>query len=431
MINYPLNVAKAIGSKKILVVTPPKNQESVVSHLKDFPFVKIVEQKKPLGTADAVKVCAPALNQEKGYVVILCGDTPLIKSETLKSFIARVKAVDATLGFVTTRVENPTGYGRVVRDAAEEVERIVEEKEATPAEKNIKEVNTGIYCVKSGWLFSVLKTLKPHPVTGEYYLTDIVEAAIEAGEKTVGFLSEDAEAFMGVNTPAHLALANEGMRDRIIGEWMAKGVSFLDPRHVYLESDVAIGAGTIIHPQVYLYGKTKIGKNCVIECGAILKNMIVGEGVHIKPYCVLEESRIENDAVVGPFARLRPGSHVGAQCRIGNFVELKKTKMGAGAKANHLSYLGDATIGAGTNIGCGTITCNYDGVKKHQTKIGKKVFVGSDVQFVAPVTIGDGAYIGAGSTITENVPAGSLGIARGRQVNKKNYVRNHRLHRKT
>lgn len=423
MIDYVLALGHAIGSKKVFVVTPGGKIPEVIRHLKSFSWVKSVEQKKPLGTAHAVSVCTPSLNGFHARIVIFYGDNPLLRAETIKTFLKKVEATDAALGFITTRLENPAGYGRVVRDAHGEVQKIVEEKEATPAEKNINEINAGVYSVKADWLFKTLKNLKPHPVTKEYYLTDMIERAIEENQKLVGFFCEDSEEFLGVNTQQHLAQANEGMRDRLIEHWLSRGVVFLDPRHVYLDSDVVIGEGTILHPQVYLYGKTKVGKNCVIECGAVLKNMTVADNVHIKPYCVLEESRIEAGAQVGPFARMRPGSIVGPECRIGNFVELKKTKLGKGVKANHLSYLGDAVIGDGTNIGCGTITCNYDGAKKHPTKIGKKVFVGSDVQFVAPVKIGDGAYIGAGSTITENVPPQALAVARGRQVNKKGWAK--------
>lgn len=423
LIDYSLKVSRQVGARKIIVVTPPRDSNPVAQHLKEFAGVKVVAQKKPLGTADAVLSCQRSLNGTKGNVVILYGDNPLLRPETLQEFIKTVRQADATLGFVTTRFPNPAGYGRVVRDRSGEVVKIVEEKECTPQEKEVREINAGIYCVKADWLLPVLKKLKPHPITKEYYLTDIVEQALAEKQKLLGFFCENAEEFLGVNTPAHLLRANEIMCHRLVVHWMERGVAFLDGRHVYLEPTVVIGRGTVIHPQVYLQGKTKIGRNCVIECGSILRDIVLADGVHIKPYSILEESRIEKEAVIGPFARIRPGSVVGAQSRVGNFVELKKTRLGKGVKANHLTYLGDAVIGDETNVGCGTITCNYDGVKKHPTKIGRKVFIGSDVQFVAPVKIGDGAYIGAGSTITEDVPSQALAVARGRQVNKKNWVK--------
>lgn len=423
MIDYPLQAARQAGAGKVLVVAPARGWDPVAHHLKVFDHVELVVQKKPRGTADAVRSCQPLLNGRRGSVLILYGDNPLIRPETLQAFLKRVQEDDATLGFITTRLADPTGYGRVVRDHFGEVVRIVEEKECSPQEKNIHEVNAGIYCVKAGWLMPVLKKLQPHPVKKEYYLTDIVEQAIASKVKLLGFFSESADEFLGVNTPRHLSLANEIMRDRFIDRWMERGVIFLDWRHVYLEPDVTIGVGSVIHPLVTLRGKTRVGKNCVIECGAVLADMQLAEGVHVKPYSVLEGSRVGKGAQIGPFARLRPGSAVGPASRIGNFVELKKTKTGRGVKVNHLSYLGDAVIGDETNVGCGTITCNYDGVKKHPTRIGKRVFVGSDVQLVAPVRIGDRAYLGAGSTITENVPADALAIARGRQVNKKGWAK--------
>lgn len=422
MIDYCVQAAQKSGIQKTLVVTR-KNNKLLDLHLKKFPKIKIIHQTTPLGTGHAVLACRSALNGYHGTVLIFYGDAPLLHTKTIKNLVARVEESEATLGFITTRFQNPQGCGRVLRNGTGDVARIVEEREASPEEKGIHEVNVGVYAVKSDWLFATLEKLKAHPKTGEYYLTDIVGEAVSEGEKLVGILEESSQQFFSVNSRDQLNIVEECMRSTLIQKWMDQGVTFVDGRHVYIDSEVIIGADTTIHPQVYLHGKTRIGKKCVIECGAVLKDMIVGDGVHIKPYCVLEESVIEAEAQVGPFARLRPESVVGKGARIGNFVELKKTKMGPGSKANHLSYLGDAEIGSETNVGCGTITCNYDGIKKHPTKIGKKVFVGSDVQFVAPVKIGDGAYIGAGSTITEDVPAKALAIARGRQVNKKGWKR--------
>ncbi|MBI5300192.1 MAG: bifunctional UDP-N-acetylglucosamine diphosphorylase/glucosamine-1-phosphate N-acetyltransferase GlmU [Deltaproteobacteria bacterium] len=422
MIEYPITAVTSAGAGKICIVTSKEKSNPVAQYLKNKPKVKLAYQSAPLGTAHAVQSATLHFKNFKGYVFILYGDAPLIRAETLKKFFAEVKKSDATLGFITADLENPTGYGRVFRQMGQ-VTRVVEEKELTSEEKQIKESNVGFYCVKADWLFKILKEFKPHPVTKEYYLTDIIEFAVNEGKKIVGFKGEDGSEFFGANDRNQLSSIEELMRKRFTHQWMASGVTFVDPKQVYLDADVTFGTETIVHPQVYLRGKTRIGKNCIIECGAVLTDMVVGDHVHINPYCVLESSTLEKDVQVGPFARIRPDSHVGAGARIGNFVELKKTRLGSKAKANHLTYLGDAHVGAETNVGCGTITCNYDGAKKHPTKIGKKVFVGSDVQFIAPVTVGDGAFIAAGSTITENVPSKSLAIARGRQVNKKNWIR--------
>ena len=426
LIDFSIQSAKETGAKQIFVVVSKSKQDPVALHLKKFADVKIMRQTAPLGTGHAVMACAAALKNDNGYVLVTYGDAPLLTAETLKKFIAKTLQENATLGFITANLSMPTGYGRVVRDAMGDVSKVVEEKEATAEEKKIAESNMGIYCVQSGWLFATLKKLKPHPVTKEYYLTDIVEQAIRGERKVLGFLGTQGEEFFGINSRKQLSSAAEIMKDRLVDFWMSRGVTFVDPRHVYLDADVTIGVDSIIHPNVHLLGTTKIGQHSVVECGSVLKNMTVADGVHIKPYSVLEESVIEKEAQVGPFARLRPGSHVGAGARVGNFVELKKTKLGKGVKVNHLTYLGDAAIGDGTNVGCGTITCNYDGAKKYPTKIGKKVFVGSDVQFVAPVTVGDGAYIAAGSTITDNVPPKALAIARGKQVNKKGWIKKRR-----
>lgn len=418
MIDYTLGVAKSIRGKSILVVTPKQGDNRVDQYLKNGSNIRVIHQTERQGTGGAVMACKSYLENFSGSVLILYGDCPLLQGSTLQKFLQHFSETDATLGFISAKLEDPTGYGRVVRDAQGEVLRVVEEKEATPSEKSLRESNMGVYAVQSEWLLHTLKKLKPHPIKNEYYLTDIIELAVSEKQKLVGFLGEEPQEFLGINSRKQLAVAEEILRQRFAQHWLERGVSFVDPKQIYIEADVHIGVDTVIAPQVYLQGKTKIGKNCRIDCGVVLKDMTIEDGVHIKPYSVLEESHVAKEAQVGPFAHVRPASHIGPRARVGNFVELKKTTLEAGVKANHLSYLGDAYIGSETNIGCGTITCNYDGVKKHPTKIGKKVFVGSDVSLVAPVKIGDGAYIGAGSTVTEDVPKDSLAIARARQVNK-------------
>lgn len=427
MIDYPLQIAKALGSRSTIVVTPWKDN-GINDYLKQYTKVRPVRQRAPLGTADAVRACESSLNGKShsfsaGTVLILCGDTPLLRADTLKDFLNRLEGSKAILGFISTHVADPVGYGRVLRSPEGEVQGIVEECEANPSMKAIREINTGIYAVKKEWLFATLRNFKPHPITGEYYLTDIIAQGVAERKPLLGFLQETPAEFLGVNSRSQLAMAEQVMRRRLAEYWMDRGVTFTDPDQVYLDASVSIGRDTVISPQVSVCGKTQIGRNCTIENGVLLRDVTLGDGVSVKAYSILEGAKVGKEAQIGPFARLRPGSVVGLRARIGNFVEMKNTRFGAGAKANHLSYLGDAIIGAETNIGCGTITCNYDGKKKHPTKIGKGVFVGSDVQFVAPVTIGRGATIGAGSTITENVPADALGIARGRQVNKKGWAK--------
>lgn len=423
MIDYSLGVAKSIKGKSILVVTPKQADNRVDQYLKNGSNIRVVHQTERQGTGGAVMACSAFLQNFHGRVLILYGDCPLLQSETLQKFLQHLSETDATLGFISAKLNDPTGYGRILRDAQGEVLRVVEEKEATPSEKSLRESNMGVYGVQSEWLVNTLKKLKPHPIKNEYYLTDIIEQAVSEKQKLVGFLGEEPQEFLGINSRKQLASAEEILRKRFVEHWLERGVSFVDPKQVYIEADVHIGVDTLIAPQVYLQGKTKIGKNCRLDCGAILKDVTIEDGVHIKPYSVLEESHVAKEAQVGPFARVRPASHIGPRARVGNFVELKRTTLEAGVKANHLSYLGDAHIGSETNIGCGTITCNYDGVKKHPTKIGKKVFVGSDVSLVAPVKIGDGAYIGAGSTVTQDVPKDSLAIARARQVNKAGWAK--------
>ena len=424
MLSYVLAAAKEAGAKKQIVVSRPLSPE-LQQFLKQTSGLTNVIQPTPKGTGDAVHRCKKVMKLLSEYTLVLCGDTPLLQGAVLKDFVQSVTTQKATLGLLTTEVEDPTGYGRIVRDPSGQVKKIVEEKETSATEKKICEINTGIYCFRTQWLFEKIPTLQKHPA-GEYFLTDLLEKAVSEQVSVTAVKAEDADDYLGVNTQRDLALADHILRERVIAGWLEKGVRFLDPWTAYIDFDVTLGSDVVIYPQVYLFGQTKIGNECVIEAGSVIRDSVLGEKVHVKPYCVIESSTIGDAAQVGPFARLRPETELEEGVRVGNFVEIKKSRLKKGAKANHLSYIGDAVVGEATNIGCGTITCNYDGVKKHKTIIGKRVFVGSDVQFVAPVKIGDDVVIGAGSTITDDVPSKALAVARARQTVKKNWKRKKR-----
>jgi bifunctional UDP-N-acetylglucosamine pyrophosphorylase/glucosamine-1-phosphate N-acetyltransferase len=419
VVSYVLEAARAAGAKPVCVVSS-KEQKELGDYLKG-KSVKTVFQKEARGTADAVMSARRALKGFEGYVLILCGDVPLMRSEVLKEFVEHTRKHDATLGVVTMQLNEPGRYGRIVRDLDGHITRIVEAKDATGREQDIKEVNTGVFCVKKDWLFKSLNKVEPKNAQREYYVTDIVSMAIAEGREVVSTIAPLAYEFLGINTRVELAHAAEIIRERINKAHQLAGVGIVDFRHTYVDVGVSIGRDTEVWPNCFLLGKTKVGADCVIENGVVLKDAVVGDGVHIKSYSVIEESTVSAEATVGPFSRVRPQSRIGKKARLGNFVEVKKSEIREGAKANHLTYLGDATVGEGANIGCGTITCNYDGKHKHRTVIGSGAFIGSDTQFIAPVRVGKGATVGAGSTITDNVPPESLALARSKQVVVKNY----------
>jgi len=419
VVSYVVDVARGIGAKPICVVSS-KGQPELNDYLKEQK-IGVAIQKKPLGTADAVLAAKSNLAKFKGYVVLLCGDIPLIQKDVIKKLIDSVKAKRSVLGVLTMQMRDPARYGRIVRDLDGHITRIVEAKDAKGNEADIREVNTGIFCVDKEWLFKALSKVEPKNAQGEYYLTDIVSIAIAEGRQVASHIVPEAQDFLGINTRIELSQATERMRERINQAHQLAGVGILDYRHTYIDADVTIGRDTEIAPHCFIQGNTKIGSHCIIENGVVLKDAVIGDCVHIKPYSVVEQSRVFNEAIVGPFSRVRPDSKIGKGARLGNFVEVKKADLKAGVKANHLSYLGDATIGEGTNVGCGTITCNYDGKSKSRTVIGAHTFIGSDTQFIAPVKVGKGATIGAGSTITENVPADALAVARSKQVNVKHW----------
>ncbi|MBI5410917.1 MAG: bifunctional UDP-N-acetylglucosamine diphosphorylase/glucosamine-1-phosphate N-acetyltransferase GlmU [Nitrospirae bacterium] len=402
-------------------------ERGVTAHVKNRapqpPSILIAEQKEQLGTGHAVMQARAAFARARGgpasTYVILNGDTPLLTNTTVRGLLRLHETERAAVTVLTAVLDDPSGYGRVVRDDEDRrVLRIVEDRDATPAEARLHEVNVGTYVVDGSFLFEALDKLQPQNEQKEYYLTDIVGLAMERGLRVSAMVARDADECLGINTRQQLAAAEKVVRRQICDRWMEAGVTLHDPATTCLDADVEIGKDTVLYPHVTLEGKTRIGEDCVIRSHSRITDSLLGHRVVVQDSCVIREARLEDDSTVGPFAHLRPGTVLRRAAKVGNFVEMKKTDLGEGSKANHLSYLGDARIGRGVNIGAGTITCNYDGVRKHETVIEDEVFVGSDSQLVAPVTVGRGAVVAAGSTITNDVPADALAVARSRQVNR-------------
>jgi len=376
-----------------------------------------VLQRPQNGTGHAVQVAKRTLGRAK-FAVVLPGDAPLVRPETLKALVAAHHSGNAAATILSAVLADPSGYGRVVRKTETAVSAIVEDSQLTDEQREINEINSAIYCFTLEKLWPALAQVKPNNKHRELYLTDAIGVLNAKGETVLAQVAADSREVLGCNTRADLAEVDRVFRERKRSELMDSGVTIQLPETVLIDPDVTAGEDTIIEPGVQLLGKTKIGAHCTIRTGSVLTDAILGDHVTVEPHCVVAESRLDDGVIIGPFARLRPNNHLKAGSRIGNFVELKKSTIGEGTKAMHLSYLGDAKIGAKSNIGAGTITCNYDGYHKYPTSIGNKVFIGSDTALVAPVRVGDGAYVGAGSTITDNVPSDGLAIARGRQVNK-------------
>ncbi|MBX7138019.1 MAG: bifunctional UDP-N-acetylglucosamine diphosphorylase/glucosamine-1-phosphate N-acetyltransferase GlmU [Oligoflexia bacterium] len=392
-----------------------------------LPKLAFVFQQEQLGTGDAVKSALSELQTFSGTVVILSGDVPLLRTETLNRLLQEHHSQRATLSLLTFKCAAPNPYGVIIRDASGRfVEQIVEKKDCSPEQSRIEEVNGGVYAVDSAFLVPAIKNLTNNNAQKEYYLTDIVAKAAAEGQRVVAVLADDHQELLGVNTFMELAEVKRIMLNREIAILIENGVEFADPASVYVDSGVKVAAGVKIGPNVQLRGRTEIHAGAVIEGSALLIDTVVHEGAVIKFAVRSEQAVIGKQAAVGPFANLRPETVLGEEVRIGNFVETKKAILGKGAKASHLTYLGDAEIGADSNIGAGTITCNYDGIQKQKTKIGKGVFVGSDTCLVAPIEIADGAYIGAGSVITKPVPADSLAFTRPPQVVKEGWAKKKR-----
>ena len=412
MLAHVITAAAALGAEPIVVVVGHGADRVRVACA--APGVSFALQAEQLGTGHALQCAAPALAGFAGDLLLLCGDVPLLRAETLQELLDHHRAEQATVTVLTAIVDNPRGYGRIIRGAGG-VEKIVEEKDATPAERAVGEINTGIYLFAAPRVFTLLAGLTTDNAQGEYYLTDVVAAARAAGERVAALAAAEAEECMGINDRVQLAEAGAALRAHINAVHLRAGVTLIDPAATYIDPAVTIGPDSIIHPGVHLRGRTVIGRDCVLEPGVIVTDCTLADRVHVKAGSVLSEATVGADTDIGPMAHLRPGTVLAGGNKIGNFVETKKASIGAGSKASHLTYLGDAEIGAGVNIGCGTITCNYDGVNKHVTVIEDDVFVGSDVQLVAPVRVGRGSLVGAGSTITKDVPPDALAISRAEQ----------------
>lgn len=394
------------------------------------PSLKFVTQSPQLGTGHALLQAEPVLKGLKGIVLLLSGDTPLLEPGTLLRLLEAHREAKASLTVLTTELADPYGYGRIVRGKDGHIERIIEERDASSEQRMIREINGGIYALSLGPLFKHLHQLAADNSQGEYYLTDLVAMYSQEGLRVDSLCLENADELRGMNSRLDLADLSQIVRQRTNRLLMLGGVTMEDPATTYVDVDVTVGPDTVLGPGVRLEGRTVIGERCHIHSGCRLTNAVVEDDVVVLDHSVIVESSVGQGAAIGPMAHIRPQSTIGPSARIGNFVELKKTALGRGSKANHLAYLGDATIGEGVNIGAGTITCNYDGQAKHPTVIEDGVFVGSDSQLIAPVTIGKGAYVGAGSSISSDVPAGSLAIARAHQVIKPGWATKRAARRK-
>jgi bifunctional UDP-N-acetylglucosamine pyrophosphorylase/glucosamine-1-phosphate N-acetyltransferase len=379
--------------------------------------VGFVEQAEQLGTGHAIQ-CARAAIQGYENILVLSGDVPLIRPETLAQLWSYHQAEHAAMTILTAAPDDPTGYGRMVRKSpnSPEVEAIVEQKALTAEQKKIGEINSGIYAFQTAPLLAHLGQLDANNANREVILTDMASLLQAAGERVVAIQAADAIEVLGANTIAELVALDATLRLKTANRLMAAGVTIFRPETTVIDAEVEVAADTVIEPFVQLLGRTRIGANCLIRSYTVIENCTLADGVLVRQSCVLTESTVGAGAKIGPFAHLRPASEIGEDAHVGNFVETKKTKLGKGAKANHLTYLGDTEVGEGSNIGAGTITCNYDGVNKHKTRIGKGAFIGSDSTLVAPVEVGDGAYVGAGSCITKDVPADSLAVSRAPMV---------------
>jgi bifunctional UDP-N-acetylglucosamine pyrophosphorylase/glucosamine-1-phosphate N-acetyltransferase len=419
LVEHVVLACTPLKAKRTMAIVGHQAEE--VSALVEPLDVQTVLQQPQNGTGHAMLVAKRTVGNAK-IAIVLPGDAPLIRTETLKALLATHRSGNAAATILSAVLADPSGYGRVVRKSEKLVGAIVEESQLTAEQRELNEINSSMYCFTLAKLWPALAKVKPNNKHREFYLTDAIAVLASGGETVLAQIAADPREVLGCNTRADLAEVDRVFRERKREELMAAGVTIQLPETVLIDPDVIAGEDCTIEPNVQLLGKTRLGARCTVGTGSVLHDAVLGDEVTVRAHSLIEESRLEDRTIVGPFARLRTGTHLKAGARVGNFVETKKALIGPGAKVPHLSYIGDAKLGSKTNIGAGTITCNYDGVNKHQTVIGDRVFIGSDSVLVAPVRIGDGAYVAAGSAITENVPPDALGIGRGKQVNKNGWA---------
>jgi bifunctional UDP-N-acetylglucosamine pyrophosphorylase/glucosamine-1-phosphate N-acetyltransferase len=420
LLEHVLRTAQTIEPETITVVIGHK-AETVRARFAHWPRVQFAVQEPQLGTAHALQQTESVLTGRSGTLILLSGDVPLLRAETLRRLVDTHRGAGAAATVVTATVERPYGYGRIVRSKGR-IARIVEERDASPAERRIREINSGIYAFDLSPLFDALRSIAPQNAQGEFYLPDLIAIYRRRKLPVETLLIENSQEIRGINSRTELAEVSRLLRQTKNEELMAAGVTLVDPATTYIEPDVQIGPDTVIHPGVVIEGETRIGSACEIQAHVRISNSTLGDRVTVNNFCLIIGARVADEVSIGPFAHLRPECVLGEKVKVGNFVELKQTTMGAGSKANHLTYLGNATIGANVNIGAGTITCNYDGTRKHQTIIEDGAFIGSDSQIVAPITVGRGAYVGTGTTVREDVPAGGLAVSAGKQRNIEGWV---------
>ncbi|QAV94639.1 bifunctional UDP-N-acetylglucosamine diphosphorylase/glucosamine-1-phosphate N-acetyltransferase GlmU [Bacillus subtilis] len=424
MVEHVVDEALKLSLSKLVTIVG-HGAEEVKKQLGDKSEYAL--QAKQLGTAHAVKQAQPFLADEKGVTIVICGDTPLLTAETMEQMLKEHTQREAKATILTAVAEDPTGYGRIIRSENGAVQKIVEHKDASEEERLVTEINTGTYCFDNEALFRAIDQVSNDNAQGEYYLPDVIEILKNEGETVAAYQTGNFQETLGVNDRVALSQAEQFMKERINKRHMQNGVTLIDPMNTYISPDAVIGSDTVIYPGTVIKGEVQIGEDTIIGPHTEIMNSAIGSRTVIKQ-SVVNHSKVGNDVNIGPFAHIRPDSVIGNEVKIGNFVEIKKTQFGDRSKASHLSYVGDAEVGTDVNMGCGSITVNYDGKNKYLTKIEDGAFIGCNSNLVAPVTVGEGAYVAAGSTVTEDVPGKALAIARARQVNKDDYVKN--IHKK-